>query len=224
MTDQLEFTEKQKETLNDLRRRIVELYTYGKQLMLRAEECDLNVKSFMQPALEYRNAFDHSIRVDAATLGILGDGNYEYVLENSKKALGHVYRAFFDIADWLAIDIREQLFHLLGDSYSVSTIKAVLPKYYQEICPGIDQASKTIARLRGEKDVATEGILAGVVEYKRLVEQLLDWLTSIAQAIPALDEHQRRENVGQRWSRLWQVGVGLCCAAAGAILTWLLTR
>ena len=207
--------------IRDLLSRTVEVYRHGKELMLWAEECDLEIKSFLQPTVEYKNALDHMMRVVAAMNGVIDGVEADYVYKNLDKVLGHTYRSFFDAADWLAINIREDLFNLLKP-YTTSAIAAAIPSYYPEIRPGIDSICEEIASLRNDKDVASEGILSGVLKYRKVVEQLLAWRRTIWQRVPSLDDYRGKERAADRRVWLWRCGIALGAALVGWVLRTLI--
>lgn len=79
--------------------------------MLIAEEIAEKGEIFIQPLKEQRDAFDHLMRCYGVyfshqeTVG--GENLEKYVLINLDKACGHIYRAFFDTADWLTLYVTQ---------------------------------------------------------------------------------------------------------------------
>ena len=94
---------------------IVLLQETVKALVIWAEENDVDkLETFLQPIKEQRDALEHLCRVKAAELGLKtgGEDIDKYILINIEKAIGHLYRAFFDAADFLCIILRERYYTL----------------------------------------------------------------------------------------------------------------
>ncbi len=202
----------------NLHRHIVEVYMKGKSLLPMAEENDLEFRSFLPPTIEYRAALDHLMRAEAARLGIVPRADtQEYERLQLEKALGHVYRALFDVADWMSINLREQIYNLLIP-YSGEAIKAGFPDYYEKILPELNDLTKKIAKYRNEKDVGGEPILAGTIEYSESVERLIESKKDIERAIPSIIDYQKRR---RRVFRATWIATVVGSLLVGAILLWL---
>ena len=89
---------------------IVRVHNATKSLLIKAEEIDPSHQFFYPPIIQQRDALDHIMRaalawIDPETIknnsGNLKDPS-EYSKRQLDKALGHVYRAFFDAADWVS--------------------------------------------------------------------------------------------------------------------------
>lgn len=210
----------------DRLKEIVRIYAHAKELFLLAEETDIlrePAREFVQPVNEIRHAFDHLMRAFGDELGLKqGDAN-----ANLDKALGHVYRSFFDAADWCAINLREWVIVAL-EPFSVETIQSTLPSYYDRIRPEIDRISLKIAELRGAKDVTREGGLPCVEEYMRLVHQLVAHTAAIREKLGALADYEARRWREKRQERghAWALAIlgAIVGALAGWLLAWLGTR
>ncbi len=100
--------------------------------------------------------------------------NKEYILENLDKAIGHMYRATYDIFDWLSINLRSQIIEEMKP-YSAEIIEKVIPQYYTDYRSKIDQITEKISELRQKKDVSNkkEKTLPGHEEYKKLIDELI---------------------------------------------------
>jgi hypothetical protein len=159
-------------------------------LLIKGEEISLNLDGFIQPFKEQRDALEHIIRARASELDIVKDieDTAKYITGNLEKALGHEYRAFFDIADWVGIIIREKVTELMSP-YSHECISRVFPLYYIDIRPKLERANLEIADLRNNKDLPkTENIVPGVEKYHAVINELTLIISDIAPFIPQLEE------------------------------------
>ena len=213
---------------DEIWRKIVEIHGHTKVLTLRAEELDKEQEFFFPPVIQQRDAHDHFMRSKAASLGIKDfpddEARRRYIVEHLDKALGHEYRAFFDIADWLALIYRSQISDMMT-CYSVQAITSVLPSYYPEIVPFVERIHRQIADIRQKKDIgAGDGVLAQVLEYRQLLEQLDDYWGQIAGVQGALKDCQAKLDCSDRKSGLIKVLIALLGAAGGAVLGWMLRR
>lgn len=207
-------------------RAVCTLFFRTKALMLKAEELDNNNGAFLQPTLELKAAFDHVVRALAREYGVTQNGtgsNDQYVDHQLDKSIGHIYRAYFDTADWISINFRETVkAHL--NSYDNADISTVIPEYFKEISPRFSDYETEIARLRAEKDISTEGDDL-FNRYESLLERLGEDVRTVVRMIPALDEHASKRKRTERrtfWRGIadhalkYIVGAGI-----GAALAWL---
>ena len=105
-------------------------YIRVKALLLMAEEVDKDRKTNPQILLELRNAFDHLMRVFIGKFELKEKNDPEYPDKVMEKFFGHLYRAGYDILDWLSINLRDQIAHHMNH-YSHEAINAVFPEYYR---------------------------------------------------------------------------------------------
>ena len=155
--------------------------------------------------MELRHALEHVIRAQAVLAGMGGkDTDGDYVLHSFDKAIGHEYRAFFDAADWLSVSIRQRITKTLA-RFSNRCVDAVLPDYYKQLRPEIDQICRKIAEIRGAKDIARNtnsdiddkiGKSAEAIEEVDKYRDVIARLTAIAERIqdstPALLDWRRK--------------------------------
>ncbi len=207
-------------------KKIVTLHLHLKEIILIAEEFSLNYQTFLQPFLEQRNAFDHFMRVKAAQLGLSENtGNEEYVKDNYDKMIGHLYRAFFDAADWLSVSIRERIIENL-DGFTNDSINSCIPEYYGNINLEIDQISKEIAGLRKNKDIGKKDnaqLLSEVEKYRDSVLTLFDHLKMIQSCLPSLFEYKEKEANELKKERRFTIISLIVTAFLGAIIGSILT-
>lgn len=152
-----------------------QIHMYTKHYLLIAEELSSEGVTFLQPLKEHRDAYDHICRILA--LSIRDDKNdksdkYVYILDNIKKAFGHEYRAFFDMADWFTYICRKYIREELS--------RKAIRKMYQEkfdfedTKKFINELPLYVAKFREEKDISNEQpILEEVLEYKKVMDKLL---------------------------------------------------
>ena len=100
-----------KPKINHYLNEISQVHMYTKHYLLIAEELSDDGMTFLQPLKEHRDAYDHISRIFALSLN---DNNRsyneeEYILDNIRKAFGHEYRAFFDMADWFTYICRKYI-------------------------------------------------------------------------------------------------------------------
>jgi hypothetical protein len=207
----------------ELWRKIVEVHNQTKLLLLMAEEMEVSFNDFLAPVLQQRDTLEHIIRAKAAEIGIrpVGDPG-SYVEANLDKALGHAYRAFFDVADWSSVIIREKVLNVLKP-FPPEAIASGLPTYYAEIRPRIEDLSLEIANIRNSKDIGGDDVLEEVRKYQGVVEELQSMWKKIRAAIPSIQECSRKSVRAKFLSGIWILVVAIAGAAIGAILTAVLT-
>jgi len=196
--------------LNDQKKwnSLVKIHNCTKSILLKAEEIDQRHEFFFPPLIQQRDALDHIMRAMFAlacpdeftkTRGAEGTDIEAYATRQLDKAIGHAYRALFDAADWLSIVYREQIRQMLGD-YSRQTIHSRFSDMAQCIEPRIDAISTRIAELRMEKDIGNDDqIIAGVVEYQNLLDELEQHWRRVRDMVPELE---RAEFASSRQSEL----------------------
>lgn len=213
----------------DVRAEVVELYAYTKELVLLAEEMGVDMCSYLQPMMQQRDAYDHLMRIFAIdTLDDPTEDADTKMEASLNRVFQHQYRAFFDVADYMNLTIRDQI-TLALQPYSNSCIGAVLPEYYRNIRAGIVGIGKEIAKLRGGKDVSRppQEILKGVRAYRAKLLCLTDAVELVNEKLPALQEYsekEAREKRQQEWktaiSRLkTAILAGLVVAALVGLLS-----
>ena len=181
----------------ELQRKAVELYIRVKGMYILAEETTPGFMDFLQPVFEINRGFDHMSRVIAAETGLtVPDDPETYINENLKKATGHFYRAYFDITDWLSMNLRESVAEEF-DGFSHSCIAEVAPEYYSEIAPAIEETSKRIAEIRNKKDVGNAGTVTLMEDYAEVIETMREKIINIRRKKAGLidcEERLKREN------------------------------
>lgn len=128
-----------------------------KELYILVEEYDDDFNSFIQPIKEQRDALEHITR--ALDVYYDFENPYEITIENEEKikrnlnsAIGHIFRAFFDSADVLSIELRKKLSDELK-KYEYKEIVKVYPDYENDRKFLIELPSH-FAKLRNKKDIS----------------------------------------------------------------------
>ncbi len=132
---------------------IVKAHLATKKLIIVSEESAVDLRGFMQPTNEIKSAFDHIMRVRGYELGMAEaqeEENYDIV--NLEKAFGHIFRAFFDAADYISIELRQKILTCL-EPYSREVISCAIPEYYSEFRPKVEEINEEIAKYREKKDI-----------------------------------------------------------------------
>ncbi|MDE5770303.1 MAG: hypothetical protein K2I06_01550, partial [Ruminococcus sp.] len=155
------------------------LYLMTKEMYIKAEEYDDEFCSIMQPIKEQRDALDHMVRSYGELIksnnnnkDVLNEEQKKYVQKNFDKAIGHMYRAFYDTADILTIILREHIGNeLKGHSYSkICSCWSDYESTRKQLVKITDQISK----LRFKKEVKTSQSEQEKIfeEYKSIIDFL----------------------------------------------------
>ena len=205
---------------------IIRLQQEVKRLTTLAEENQLHSMEFIQPILEQRSALEHICRAKAAEVGISKRASdREYIQKQYDKAMGHLYRAFFDVADWLGLTVKEKILDLVTP-YDAEVIHDVMPEYYRDIRPRIESLVQEIAHIRSDKDIgqSSSSLIKQVGDYGDRVREIADMYAKLFPKIPALAECQAKcAQAKARGAKLKIVEIILTVILT-AIVTWLFTR
>lgn len=152
-------------------REIVLLHNITKNYLLLGEETDLNFSSYLQPIKEFRDSYDHILRVFRKVLFENEAVDDAYIEKQLSKALGHEYRAFFDVADWFSIVCRKAAYEAIEQkSDNASTLVKQYPRYV-ECAELINGSGQKIAEIRAAKDVGAN--IANLVnDYQKLMMEI----------------------------------------------------
>ncbi len=197
---------------DQLLKEITELYSYYKELALYAEE--LRTESFIPPINEIKDAFDHLMRTYSVIYGFK-EKDDEYVIKNLEATFRHLYRAVFDLLDYIRIyqkDIIDQKI----DGFSRVALIDVFPEYFQEIVPGMDRCMKEIPSYKSEKDIGDPDLNA-VRKYLDLVRQLRDYTFKTDSKLQALIQYQEKLKKEKRHNYVILLIIGIIGAFIGGI-------
>ena len=144
---------------------IHQAYSASKQLYIDAEEKLSRMNIFLAPLLEHRDALDHIMRFYEYT----HDGKLtEDALKELANARSHEMRAYFDVADFICIGIREEISAGL-DALSGWQIKRVW-KDYIKVREEVSSISDDIAAIRkGRVDTLTY-----IDQYAKVIKRLFE--------------------------------------------------
>ena len=191
------------------------LYHKVKELIIYAEERDPNKKTFLQPTLELKYAFDHLMRVYAYKFGFKS-ADAEYVDINLHKIFGHVYRAGYDSLDYLSIQFRKELLNEAGD-FSPETLVKIFPKYYREIKPDFEIADHEISKIRASKDIGDPNA-DGLIEYAEIVKRLENHLREFDKIKVSLIEYENEQRKRENDSHVREAILIIVATIIGAIV------
>jgi hypothetical protein len=191
--------------------RILELYQKSSRLRCLSQEIDLKASAFMQPTIEFSYALDHILKSVAADL------QSGQTTDHLDRAMGHIARAFFDSADWITLNLQNRISQLLGN-YTSKVISDLLPEYYTDIRPTIDQ----LVALRKELPLSGD-FISKVNQYEIEIKKLLDFLKKAEKTLPTLTftlEVSKKKRVAKAvfFGLLWAL-IGALCSL---ILSYLL--
>lgn len=164
---------------------IVLLHNVTKHYIILGEETDGNFKSYLQPIKEFRDAYDHLLRIFR---NVLFDDKVddEYIEKQFSKALGHEYRAFFDVADWFSIVCRKAALDSIANrKISVDKISKRFPEYAKKVNV-INEAGGKIAEIRNKKDVGAK-ITSLVDDYQKVMVEIYQAMLYIREAVCLVD-------------------------------------
>ena len=204
------------------------LYGNLKQLLTLCEELGEEFKTFIHPMKEMRDALDHIMRAEDARRNHPQSQSSEiqaYSVTQMDKAVGHLYRGFFDAADWLALKLRQEVGRITR-GYDNECLMAVLPEYYSKFTVDLRRVEKKIARMRSEKDIAkTNGaIIEEVDQYRQTINELLEIHDKVSSAVPALQEFKTKQDQSRRDARTWdfktKLAVAVVSPLAAALIAW----
>ena len=159
-----------------------QIHMLTKHYLLIAEELSEEGVTFLQPLKEHRDAYDHLMRVFYLPIRLETSdiaSNFDstaYIRKNVEKALGHEYRAFFDMADWLTFICRRKI----REEMSYQRVRqAYVNQYgienYKSVKELVNTVYDIIAQYRAEKDIGkAEPPLQDVQSYQKTIDQLLD--------------------------------------------------
>ena len=161
-------------------RQMVLIHVQTKKYLLIAEEVAEQGELFLQPLKEQRDAFDHLMRcycVDVIDNDMDEESKFTYIDKNLDKAFGHVFRAFFDTADWLTYLLRKWIRTKLVDAGEERCRKEF--DDYEKIKKLINDIPLIVAELRNKKDVGkmnskNESAVSEIEEYVRILDSLIE--------------------------------------------------
>lgn len=175
---------------------LCQIHILTKKYYILSEEINLHMATLVQPIKEQRDALEHIIRVYSALT--LEDDSIvekfsnvsidEYVRSNMEKAIGHEYRAFFDVIDYITISIRERIYNEIN-MYTLKQIVDVFPNY-ENFKKRLNELPEEIASMRIKKDVG-ENMLEIAKEYAQLADELLSLYKKLSNAVCRIETNKK---------------------------------
>jgi len=214
---------------NDIWAKICKIQASLKKVVLLTEQVG-ETETLIQVTLEQRNALDHIIRATSRELKVAkmdaspAEEDANYIQENYDKALGHVYRGFFDACDWSCIVLREKVTETL-QPYTTECITKVLPDYYSRLRPRLDQLTKEVSRIREAKDIAdNQNIIPQVDTYETTIMEMIDLVDELKTKTPSLEEYTEVAETERKKAELkgWVKNISL--VLLGAIISVILSE
>ncbi len=139
---------------------ISKIYFINKEYFIKSEELLEGLNFFIAPLMEHRACLDHMMRYFNKI-----DASNESQLE---KALAHEIRAFFDVADYICIGIREYISKRLN-RLRKNYIKKIWTEYLSQK-ERIYNSSLEIAEIRNNRN----GNLDSIEKYKYQLDEMLE--------------------------------------------------
>jgi hypothetical protein len=167
---------------------ITELYSYTKNLILYSEELN-NLSTFMPPINEIKDAFDHFMRITSVKFG-MNTGDEAYIRTNLDKVFSHLYRATFELFDYIRIYQKDSIDKKLA-GISNDALIHVFPEYYQKIKPAMEDLITKIPGYKKDKDIGDPDI-AVVKQYYASIEEMREYIRKIDAMLPALIDYDTK--------------------------------
>ena len=175
--------------------KLCELYRIVKELIIYAEQSDLEDRTSLGAINELRNAFDHIMRANATELGISPDKTKKYTKIQIDKCYGHVYRAGYDILDMLCVNYKSSINNIMKE-FSSNTIVTIMPDYFDNATK-VNQIQKKIAKIRAKKDVENK-TYENFIEYTEEMKILGNFHEKILSNIPLFIEQKKKRKKRRR--------------------------
>lgn len=136
---------------NDIIKDLYTVYFENRKLYIEAEELSVNMNMYIAPLVEHRDALDHIMRCFEK----LNQGNKDFQKE-IESALGHELRAYYDIADYICINIREYISDALNHMRTKDIRKMWVE--YERKKREVLAISVEIAKIRNERRASIESV------------------------------------------------------------------
>lgn len=205
-------------------RELVELYAQVKKFVLRAEELDARLESNIAVIKEQRDALDHVMRFMGRFLR--GDSEEDeerdrYVTLQIDKARGHLYRAGYDSLDGIIASVMIRIKEEYLKDVSLDSIRDVMPEYWTEYLPRLDEIKLKAGEHREQKDIGDSNG-ESFAAYQDLALNALEISVAIRDKRKALSEHGSQLKRKHRRELIIRVGVSIVSVVVGAIIGRLL--
>jgi hypothetical protein len=204
-----------------------DLYRDLKRVILFVESLDPKNASNIQVIKELRDSYDHIQSILRFKYEPEGNENGDYFKSNIDKALGHIYRAYFDSLDSSYIIMKADLFEYL-EKYTASIRHKGIPGYAEKRAELIEMQTK-MGVLRGKKDsgIDLSPIFSEYIVELNKFEKLKKYFFGQKDVLDDLYEEQkdddRKANLLMKKStkQLWITGIVF--VVLGVFLGWFVT-
>ncbi|MGB2728173.1 MAG: hypothetical protein WBD09_06820 [Halobacteriota archaeon] len=194
---------------------ITTLYATVKKWMLYAEEIHPEKKTFIQPINEIKNAFDHLMRIFASKLE-LKSADDSYITINLDKAFAHIYRAAYDLLDYISIYLRKKISDEIN-GISPEALTTIFPEYYKEIKPYVESKSSEISNLRANKDIGDPNT-DDLQKYVEIIETIKSLLDKILEIKPSLIDYEVKKKKEVRKSKFLEILIYIAIAIVSGVI------
>ena len=161
------------------------------------------------------------MRVFSVKFG-LRERNSVYINDNLDATFRHLYRATFDLLDFIRLLQKERIYEMVKD-FSRETLVEVFPEYYNKIVPEIENAMQKIPRYKSEKDIGNPN-LESVKGYVEIIEGTKLHFAKVSEMMPSLVDYENRKKKEERNKTINQYAIKLILAIVSALLGYLLAQ
>ena len=197
--------------------KLCELYRIVKELIIYAEQSDLEDRTSLGAINELRNAFDHIMRANATELGISPDKTKKYTKIQIDKCYGDVYRAGYDILDMLCVNYKSSINNIMKE-FSSNTIVTIMPDYFDNATK-VNQIQKKIAKIRAKKDVENK-TYENFIEYTEEMKILGNFHEKILSNIPLFIEQKKKEKKEEGLSLAKKIIIPIILVIVGLLINF----
>lgn len=150
------------------------IYEKQKEIYILSEEYDNDLSSFIQPIKEQKDSLDHIARAYKEYYDIENLQNENLIVDNLNKALGHIFRAYYDTVDFFSIILRQKISANL-QNFTYSQIVSVW-KDYEIYRKQLVNFPEKLAQLRLNKgiDKSNNEISVKIEKYQKIIYELFD--------------------------------------------------
>lgn len=199
-----QFSEDELNILKD----IAELYSPVKELILDAEEADLEKKTKLGIFDELRHLLDHFLRAISNILIPNRDNDIpDYAITHFKNAYDHLYRAGMDVLDWLNIIYYYNIINTLKD-YKREIINEAIPEYYPKLRIEIEEIKTEISKFRNHKDIENKDNNAFNL-YLQKIQRIKEIYEKIIKSEVSLIELKKKKRVEIWTDKRFIIGTGI---------------
>lgn len=169
---------------------------------------------------EIKDAFDHFMRITSVKFG-MNAGDEAYIRTNLDKVFSHLYRATFELFDYIRIYQKDSIDKKLTGLSNEALIH-VFPDYYQKIKPAMGELITKIPGYKKDKDIGDPDIEV-VKQYYTSIQEMREYIGKIDAMLPALIEYDEKQESEKNKDRIIEIVilivVALISVGAGYFLS-----